>query len=170
MLSERVCAGSFHILKSTRGGRTLNETRAVQPATDVVWAATATPHPPSTHARAIIVFILSSFMMLQCNRCVASAAVSNRTASGRCDDPSRRVLSGTAIAALSQYRFRMAIEVEGGDGLHARRAWMIEEFRHAQQRRRATRLASAVEPVRPGGANSDAPTDGDPRDVVIIRS
>jgi len=64
----------------------------------------------------------------------------------------------------------MTIEIEDVDGPQTRLAWMIEEFHHAQQRRRATRPASAVEPTPPAGANRDAPTDGDPRDVVIIRS
>ena len=56
------------------------------------------------------------------------------------------------------------------DGMQTRRTWMIDEFRHAQQRRQARTSKGAVEPVKNTGTtgNADAPAGGGA--VVIISS
>ncbi len=61
----------------------------------------------------------------------------------------------------------MVIKADGDDRVETERAWMIEEFRLARQRREATRASHALlPPEQPGSATGDPPALL--ADVVVI--
>jgi len=64
----------------------------------------------------------------------------------------------------------MAIKPDTGDDTQTRHAWMIDEFRRAQQRRRSKAVEGAVEPSARNGATGDADAPAKRGHVVIPQS
>lgn len=101
--------------------------------------------------------------MRRVSRCSGSHSVANRPRRTLCDP-------GQPPFGIRGTVNSMAIETEPADDMQHRRAWMIEEFQHAQQRRRAS-LRKALSGVSlPPGPDQDVPTTSGPDDAVNVRS